>query len=148
MECRKILVPVDGSENSLRAAELAVEMANVYGAGIEYLYVVDLEGVLAHRKSTENSVLEEAVAAGKEVLNKVLETAPSAIPARGRCVSGDAPQAILQAAVEADADLIAMGSRGLGAFRAAILGSVSSYVLEHAKCPVVLVKAGPVDMQT
>ena len=141
MECRKILVPVDGSENSLRAAELAAEMANVYGAGIEYLYVVDLEGVLAHRKSTENSVLEEAVAAGKEVLNKVLETAPSAIPARGRCVSGDAPQAILQAAVEADADLIVMGSRGLGAFRAAILGSVSSYVLEHATCPVTLVKA-------
>ncbi len=141
MECRKILVPVDGSENSLRAAELAVEMANVYGAGIEYLYVVDLEGVLAHRKSTENSVLEEAVAAGKEVLNKVLETTPSAIPARGRCVSGDAPQAILQAAVEADADLIVMGSRGLGAFRAAILGSVSSYVLEHATCPVTLVKA-------
>ena len=149
MDCRKILVPMDGSDSSLRAAEQALEIAAVYGAELEYLYVVDLEGVLANREAVQgNSVLEEAVEAGKAVLDQALDRTPVGLPARGRCISGSAAKAILKAATEDQADMIVMGSRGLGAFRAAILGSVSSYVLEHAKCPVVLVKAGPVDMQT
>ena len=149
MDCRRILVPMDGSDSSLRAAEQALEIASIYGAELEYLYVVDLEGALTHREAVQgNSVLEEAVEAGKAVLDQALDRTPAGLPARGRCISGSAVNALLKAAAEDQADMIVMGSRGLGAFRAALLGSVSSYVLEHAKCPVVLVKAGPIDKQT
>lgn len=114
MDCRKILVPMDGSDSSLRAAEQALEIAAVYGAELEYLYVVDLEGVLANREAVQgNSVLEEAVEAGKAVLDQALDRTPVGLPARGRCISGSAAKAILKAATEDQADMIVMGSRDL-----------------------------------
>lgn len=67
-----------------------------------------------------------------------------AIPARDdgpvveqRAVHGAAAQVLVDEAVTAD--LVVVGSRGLGGFRAALLGSVSTFVLHHAACPVVVV---------
>ena len=112
MDCKKILVPIDGSENSLQAAAEAIEIAGAYHAEIEYLYVVDLEGALAHRDSSHgSSVLEDAVEAGKRVLNGALEATPSEVQARGRCISGSAAKAILRIAKEDAADMIVGQSR-------------------------------------
>lgn len=54
--------------------------------------------------------------------------------------TGDPAEAIMDYAKEINTDLIIMGSRGLGLVRGVLLGSVSKYVLEHAKCPVLIVK--------
>ena len=52
---------------------------------------------------------------------------------------GDKPgEAIVQAALEHQADMIVMGTRGMGSIRRTIMGSVSDYVVHHAHCPVVV----------
>ena len=143
MDCEAILVPVDGSGSSRRAVETAIALARACEARIEYLYVADLKDTLhqAEGRNQHHSVLEMAVEEGRQVLNDVLESTPADVPARGRCVSGDPPQAIMRSLEEDGGDMVVMGTRGLGALEAAFLGSVSSYVLQHAACPVTLVKA-------
>ena len=145
MDCEAILVPVDGSGSSRRAAETAIELARASEARIEYLYAADLKDTLSQAgqdsRAQHHSVLEMAVEEGRQILNDMLEMTPADVPARGRCVSGDPAKAIMRSLEEDGCDMVVMGTRGLGALQAAFLGSVSSYVLLHAKCPVTLVKA-------
>ncbi|KAI9184602.1 hypothetical protein H9P43_003661 [Blastocladiella emersonii ATCC 22665] len=53
---------------------------------------------------------------------------------------GDAREALLRKAGEVGADVIVMGSRGLGAIKRTLLGSVSSYLAQNASCPVIIVR--------
>ncbi|KAF7067701.1 hypothetical protein CFC21_073552 [Triticum aestivum] len=55
-------------------------------------------------------------------------------------VEGDAKDAICQAVEDMRADLLVLGSRGLGMIKRAFLGSVSDYLAHHARCPVLIVK--------
>jgi nucleotide-binding universal stress UspA family protein len=54
--------------------------------------------------------------------------------------SGRADEEIILLAEEIDADLVVMGSRGLGGVRRALVGSVSDSVVRHAHCPVLIVR--------
>jgi nucleotide-binding universal stress UspA family protein len=56
---------------------------------------------------------------------------------------GDPDKEIVKFAEDAHADLIVLGSRGLGRLRRALLGSVSDSVVRHAHCPVLVVRQGP-----
>lgn len=56
---------------------------------------------------------------------------------------GDAREGIIQAAHEWEADLLVLGARGLGTWTGALLGSVSTAVVHHADCPVLVVKGPP-----
>jgi nucleotide-binding universal stress UspA family protein len=146
MEHKVILVPIDGSDNSLAAVRNAVELASSCHAVVEFLHVVNLDGAFIQSagecQKRCHSVLEDAVDVGRKILNQALDMTPDDVEAKGHCISGDdAAQTILTSAEKIDADMIVVGSRGLGAFRAALLGSVSSYVLSHACCPVIVVKA-------
>ena len=137
MDCRRILVPMDGSDSSLRAAEQALEIASIYGAELEYLYVVDLEGALTHREAVQgNSVLEEAVEAGKAVLDQALDRTPAGLPARGRCISGSAVNAILKAAAEDQADMIVMGAWGRSRLSELVLGGASRFLFKNSDIPL------------
>ncbi len=59
--------------------------------------------------------------------------------------SGDAGPAICRLAEEVGADVVVVGSRGRGALKRALLGSVSTHVTANAPCPVVVVRAGTED---
>jgi len=54
--------------------------------------------------------------------------------------SNDAREALCSAVEEKEVDVLVVGTRGLGALRRALLGSVSSYVLQNAKCDVIIAK--------
>ncbi|XP_020083707.1 uncharacterized protein LOC109707044 isoform X2 [Ananas comosus] len=62
------------------------------------------------------------------------------VDAKTAIVDGDAKEVICQAAEQMQADLLVVGSRGLGTIKRTFLGSVSDYVAHHAKCPVLIVK--------
>lgn len=145
MESEVILVPVDGSSSSMRAVEFAITLAEATLSRIEFLSVVDAEGTMENLSpeniSAHHSALEMAMSESQIILNDALEMVPKGIEARARCVSGSAAKSIVKAAQEDKCSMVVMGTRGLGAITAALLGSVSSYVLQHTDCPVTLVKA-------
>ncbi len=132
---KRILVAVDGSENSTRATAAAVAVAERYGSEIIVLNVIlgrtyDQFKTVAEKKAREIVDREVEVARGRGVKAR-WEVLPSADSIVGQ---------IVDYADREKADLIAMGSRGIGGFKRMIIGSVSSGVLTHARCPVLVVR--------
>ncbi len=132
----RIVVGVDGSPTSLAALEWAVEEARLRGATLEVVHAtffrreaLELDS-FADLKKRERSILDGAVA-------KTRDLAPD-ITVVGRI--GDPPAAELLVDVSKDAQLLVVGSRGLGVFREFTLGSVSQDVVRHAQCPLVIVR--------
>ena len=62
------------------------------------------------------------------------------VPCTQLILKGDAKQSLVGKADEAQADIMIMGSRGLGSFKKLILGSVSDYCVNNAPCPVLIVR--------
>lgn len=145
-EIRRILTAVDGSDSAQLAVEASLQLASRCGAAVEFVYVVNLNGAFGGYPLPENttfsSVLEGVLGAGKAVLEHVLDQAPEALETRGHCVDGDPGKTIVELAEKEGCDLIVAGSRGLGVLKGALLGSVSQYLVENAKCPVLVIKAG------
>lgn len=135
---RSILVAYDGSEHSKRALAEAVDIARTQGARLTLLTVAAPLHVWPGPyvpPVTEADLLQTAehVAAEGEAL------VPDGIPVASRTVAGPPGPELLKRAAAADHDLIVMGSRGRGAVRSAVLGSVSHYVLNHSLLPVLVV---------
>ena len=139
----KILVPVDGSENSFRALEQAIFLATkIQEAKITALYVIEdppslyiyspkiMEKVRADYESAYTKILERS----KEMADK------SGINIHTVLVEGDPASKIIGYSEMEKIDIIIIGSRGMGKFKELILGSVSNKVLHHAKCSVMLVR--------
>ena len=122
----RILVPVDGSLGASRAAEKAAFLAGQCGAQLDILFVGD---------ELSQDLTAEAIFAD------ILQRLPAALHVKKHLASGSVPQAILDTAKTSGADLIVMGSRGLGIFRGAFLGSVSQKVMEESPLPVLIVKS-------
>lgn len=94
--------------------------------------------------------LEAAVRDGaKAVIDRALEKLKTiedaTLKISSETIQGPAGQMIVEAAERWGADLIIMGSRGLGAWNRLLLGSVSSAVVHHAKCSVEIVRRHKAD---
>ena len=137
-EIKRILVGIDGSSNSNRAASFAAEMASKFGASVTLLFVVSpSDHDMLAGKST--SMDEEKRGFGEQRLKK----AESALTDAGVNFDtdiefGHAAEKILVVS-ERGYDLIVLGTRGQSAVRGFLMGSVSSQVSQHSKVPVVVV---------
>lgn len=141
----KILVPLDGSENSFRALAHAYDLAESCNAALELLYVLHLSKEISaytHINSIAipESVIEDAQENGQNIIKEGLSQIPAAISATSSVEIGLPPDKIVEIARKNKADLIVIGSRGLGVLQGILVGSVSSYVVHHAQCPVMVVK--------
>lgn len=133
---RTILLAYDGSEHSKKAAQLVRGLREAHGARLfvvhayepvpDYLGEPLYQALLSQRLERAEGVLEEAKALVGEAEGEVLE--------------GEAAEAILRAAEAHRADLIVMGTRGLGGLKGVFLGSQSQKVVAHAPCPVLLAR--------
>lgn len=138
----KILVPVDGSENSFRAVKAAIFLAQKIGSDVLVLHVLEnLPKLYIESQKILNDLLAARTKQGRDILNTCLEEARkrNAI-IKTELLEGDAASIILELSNKENFDAIFVGSQGLGRFKELFLGSVSSKVLHHAKCMVLLVK--------
>ncbi|MBQ9364736.1 MAG: universal stress protein [Schwartzia sp.] len=136
---KNILVPVDGSESSDRAIEQASYLAKATGAKLSFLYVANINQ-LAINACLTDAILDAVTKAGDVILDRALEAVPSDVEKESFSETGSPAVVILDFLEDHPVDLVVMGSRGLGALKGVLLGSVSQYVVEQAKCPVLVVK--------
>lgn len=146
-EYKRIVVPTDGSVNSKRALEHAVALASALHADITLVYVANIVSVISNFDQIPNAsgyVTEQVAldmeAEGKNILDEFTKEIPDDISVKTVFEVGSPGPAVLSVAKKFDADLIIMGSRGLGPLKGLFMGSVSSYVVTHPTCPVLIVK--------
>lgn len=142
---RRILVAVDGSKAATKAAQIAAFLTRVLGGELIAVYVVSLP--LSGFYSGSASAIEEMERAGLQAGEQATSSAASIAADEGvRCTrevldnSLSAASGICEYARQADADLIVVGTRGLGGFRKLLLGSVATAVLNYAPCSVLVVR--------
>ena len=149
---KRILVAVDGSENAERASHVAVDLAQKYQAELLVLHVIArpsysyvpmfptvtpppqraYDEYYAYGKRAAEGYVSKAVtlaeSQGVKARAEVREAVPSIV------------QGITEHALNEKVDLIVVGTRGLGGFKKLLIGSVSSGVVAHAHCPVLIVR--------
>jgi len=138
-----IIVGIDGSARSRKALEWAVREAGIRNAPLSALTVQQTAAgfsriTIALPGDDELTELarKSALAEVEEVLDQVTDDSrPTSVAVQA--VLGVPAEELLEAAT--DADMIVVGSRGAGGFKRLLLGSVSSYVVHHGHCPVVVI---------
>lgn len=143
MSLKKILIAVDDSAFSERAAQIGVELANSVKAEVAFVHVFDPAATPAGAwgfPADRISAMSEVEA--KRLLSKFHESVPArsdgASPIRDFLESGAPAEAIVRVARKWRADLIVMGSHGRGKVTGILLGSVSQDVLRSAPCPILV----------
>jgi nucleotide-binding universal stress UspA family protein len=147
---KRILLAVDGSENSERASRVATRLAQKDNAYLVILNVVPgikyyfgMGSRVPIPQTTYEQLLEAANETAREIIDKQVFLARNqGIRARGKVLqaTGTIVQEIVDFAAQERADLIVLGTRGLGGFKRMLMGSVSSGVVNHAYCSVLVVK--------
>ena len=139
IKIKKILVPLDGSSNSFRGLDVAINMAREAHATITGLYVA---GITKPRTNEAITSLEKILLdhAQKIMKKAKLKAAQKGILFFDRVSYGDDGKRIVDIAERKNFDLIVIGSRGMGAAKEIFLGSTSNYVLHKSKKPVLIVK--------
>lgn len=139
-----IVVGADGSDNSQRALDWAMREAAAHQAPLTVLAVheVATNQWTGHRMVLEadEPLLEQTRQAAEEAVTKTAAQLgqPQPPSVTVKAVSGVPAQELIGAS--RDADLLVVGSRGSGGFARLLLGSVSTQMVHHAHCPVVVVR--------
>ncbi len=139
---KKILIPTDGSEHSIRAAQYGIGIAKIVGAQVIAVFVVD-EFVLDQiAKITERETAErELKTDGKANVNFVKDIAgKEGISATTLIAEGRPFERIVHVAKDLNVDLIVMGTYGRRGAERILIGSVTERVIEYASCPVLVIK--------
>ncbi|MEW4369865.1 universal stress protein [Paenibacillus kandeliae] len=142
MAFQYIVVPYDGSQNAERALEQAVQLADGLQATLDVVYVDPTQSQLLEQQLAIPTHELDAYFAEEEqdVKDRLKALTSSAHPSRVTVLQGHAGKEIVRYAADVHADLIIIGSRGLGTLQEWMLGSVSHYVAQHAPCAVTIVK--------
>jgi nucleotide-binding universal stress UspA family protein len=155
----KILVPLDGSQHSLKALEVATQIAKRFGGKITLIHVYSIAtgpammpepttltppGFPVMSSAEISKIADAARRAGGRILAegeqkvKAEEVAVETMLNEGHTV-----QEIVRTAQEGKFDLIVIGARGISHIRELLLGSTTDGVIHHAACPVLVIKPTP-----
>jgi nucleotide-binding universal stress UspA family protein len=148
-----IICGVDGSDDSKAALAVAAQLAERLGARLVLAHVAEVAhipyaaaapfgGMAGPMAVTEEIGLQRE--AGERLLDQVAADA-GLVDAKHRVAVGSPAEGLADLADEEKAELIAVGSRGRGAFKAAFLGSVSASLVGISRCPVLIVPPGAAD---
>jgi nucleotide-binding universal stress UspA family protein len=136
---KTIVAAVDGSEYSTKALQHAKALCERFEATLWLVHIFphtsdmlgyeDYEKFFSRRKSAGQNILDDARQKLGRIKFNVQEELQEGLEA----------ESILKIAKNCNADLIVMGTRGLGTLKGMLIGSVSRKVLHHAACPVMVV---------
>jgi nucleotide-binding universal stress UspA family protein len=136
-----ILLGVDGSEHALHAAKTAGDLARGMRSKIlrivvaidpvpPYLGEPNLQAAISTRMKEAEKILQKALEAVSKIPGEV----------HTEILEGSPAEAILDVANTREVELIVMGSRGSGRLKGLLIGSQSQKVVQHAPCPVLIVR--------
>ena len=136
---QKILVPLDGSSNSMRGLDTAIDIAKGCNAEITGFYVfhLPLAAGVKYTQKMKDDAQKKAVKAIGPAMNK---TQKAGATFKYKTGGGNTGSEISSFAQKGKFDLIVIGARGLGGAKEAFLGSTSNYVMHKTKVPVLIVK--------
>ncbi|MDP4549389.1 universal stress protein [Alkalihalobacillus macyae] len=134
-----IMLASDGSADSIKAADQALQLANLTNAKVDIVYVVDGE-------TSKHDVLRnvDPIGMDEERRDKLRAAEQKAVEANVSydvtILRGNPSTTIVEYAAEKKVDLIVMGTRGLNVLQEMVVGSVSHQVIQKANSPVLIVK--------
>jgi nucleotide-binding universal stress UspA family protein len=141
MNLSRILVPLDGSENSDRALDAAITLAQKCDSSITAVFVLPFPAVQAYQpdKAAKEQIFKEAKVFLKDSEKKAES---KGVPLKYEILKGSPGSAIVDFSQSPKnrVDLIVMGSRGMSGLKEAFLGSVSHHVIQKSKVPVLVLK--------
>lgn len=147
---KNVLIAVDGSENSERALDFALDFAEKYDAALTILNVSQSPSLVAVPADSTAVSGESMVGIAKDlqklhssILNKAISRAKQSKPhvqVFSKLLEGDPAEEIIAATKQNEFDIVVVGHRGLGRMREMILGSTSEKVAHSASCTVIIVR--------
>ncbi|MGC9348798.1 MAG: universal stress protein [Anaerolineae bacterium] len=141
----RILVAIDGSEASLRAARVAIQMAAVHSLPLTTLYVIDetvIGDITAASGESTDQVRRQLEEKGWHYLEYVSHIARNhGVTCRRLMREGLPHGQIADVVWDFDIDLLVIGRKGLQSSRRAFLDSVTERAIEYAPCSVLIVKS-------
>ncbi len=155
---QRILVALDGSESSGRASKVALDLAEKFKAelivlhaikhpSVPYLSAFSSMGPMVPPPEPAQSEVDAYYAGARRAALGIVGETASGAKKRGITARPEIPEAvssivetIINHATKENVDLIVIGTRGLGGFKKLLIGSVSSGVVTHAHCPVLIVR--------
>jgi nucleotide-binding universal stress UspA family protein len=135
----RVVVGIDGSDTAERALEWALQEGRLHDATVEVVHAWAFPYGAGERFAAvafDSTPLEDAARRTLDAAVESADTTGLPAPVMRTLTIGSAAASILQAAE--GADLVVVGSRGLGGFKGLVLGSVSYHIVHHATCPVVV----------
>jgi nucleotide-binding universal stress UspA family protein len=137
-----IVVGVDGSENSLDALRWAVEEARLRGVTLHAVGTFT-SPIMSTGYEVAAADPDDIRAAAQAMLAAAIDSVREAgdldaVTIESEVIEGHAGERLIE--LSADADLLVVGSRGHGGFIGLLMGSVTTYAVNHSICPVVVVR--------
>lgn len=141
---KNILVATDGSESAAEAVDAAIELAQQLDAKLEVLAV---RPPLLHGRAGSGPAMTEIEEkhGSEHIADAAVQRARAAgVEATPYVNHGPVAECIVQVAKEVGAELLVVGSRGMGAVHGALVGSVSHALVSRSPIPVMIVRHTPV----
>lgn len=140
---KRILVPLDGSEHALKALHYAIEFAQLYGARIDTVKVVEPtvypEGATIPQRhyDPDEVSLKMARTHSKRVVGQLI---PEDVTWRNHVLLGNPYAEVVQLAEKLKTDLLVITTHGYTGLQRFLLGSAAEKIIRHAPCPVMVVR--------
>lgn len=142
MDVKKILVPIDGSEDSKKALDTAIKLAEKFDSQIILLNVIQSYNDYSHLTIQHYNILEEDMKLFKKKSEELLEKTKEElkyINVKTISIEGYAVDKIIAISEEEKVDLIIMATHGMSRMKRYLIGSVTNNVVHHSKIPVLVI---------
>lgn len=140
---RKILVPTDFSTHACAALDLAIGMAQRFGAELLVVHVIATTSFPTSNMLTMShfpNLRDEVKKRSEAEMQNLLKALPAGVKAAGKLLEGPTYEQVLDCAAREGADLIVMGTQGHTGLKHMILGSTAERVVRLAPVPVLTIR--------